>query len=636
MLRPRHIQNHSDAAAHEPHWGYPDRAVPCTNDAGSCAYLDVVYEAHDRGMLHVGIIWATICALLAIWFLLRLVYRPVGFVTPPLIRARGESRKRRLCATLASLRRRFFLPVAARPLFGRGSRMQVFVLACLAAYLILWTFVGIAYRRWITPVKGQPGVFNTRTSLGPWSDRVGVIAYALTPLSILLSSRESILSVLTGLPYQTFSFLHRWLGYIIFLQGALHTIGWFVIQFRLYQPQPSAGLKWIKETYIVWGLVAMILLSLLFLLSTPWAIRRTGYEFFRKAHYVLAMVYIGACWGHWDKLSCFLIPSFIFWGLDRAARLARTALLHYHPWSGSKGLLSGFRPVTASLKVFKEASDGEVLRLDLDNDQDVWAVGQHYYMCFPQCSFWQSHPFTPLNVPVLRNGTVRHSYIIRSRGGETQKLTKLAASQATTSVLLTGPYGEDLMSRVAESNIICVAGGTGISYVMPLLLRLAQQQHQSVPDRKIELIWAVRHLSNVEWVREEMDALHQSQKTLNLTVRVFATRDSKTSTAEKGVTTTTTTTVSAAEASSSDDDGISVHKTGDGATDSHRHPDLGRLVNDFVESTVSGPTAIVASGPGSVITDLRSIVAALNSPAKVWKGQERFDVDLICDDRMEW
>ncbi|RDA95000.1 hypothetical protein CP533_0133 [Ophiocordyceps camponoti-saundersi (nom. inval.)] len=630
MLQPRHIQNHSDAAGHEQHWGYPDRVVPCTNDAGSCAYLDIVYEAHDRGMLHVGIIWATICGLVSLWFLLRLVCRPVGFVAFP-SRAGGRSR-RRLCATLASLRRRFFLPVAARPVFGRGSRMQVFVLASLAAYLFIWTFVGIAYRKWLTPVKGQPGIFNTRTSLGPWSDRVGVIAYALTPLSILLSSRESLLSVLTGLPYQTFSFLHRWLGYIIFLQGSLHTIGWFVIQFRLYQPQPSAGLKWIKETYIIWGLVAMILLTLMFLLSLPWVIRRTGYEFFRKAHYVLAMVYIGACWGHWDKLSCFLIPSFIFWGLDRAARLVRTGLLHYHPWSSSSGILTGFRPATASLKIFKDASDGEVVRLDLDNNQDVWTIGQHYYLCFPQCSVWQSHPFTPLNVPVLRNGTVRHSYIIRSRGGETRKLAKLADGSTSTPVLLTGPYGEDLMSRVATSNIICVAGGTGISYVLPLLLRLAQQQHQSVTDRRIGLVWAVRHLRDVEWVREEMDTLHQSQKTLNLTVRVFATRDVKAATAEKAVNTT----VSAAEGSSSDDDGISVHKTGDGATDSHRHPDLGRIVNDFVESTVSGPTAIVASGPGSVITDLRAIAAALNSPSKVWKGQQRYDVDLICDDRMEW
>lgn len=56
-LDSRHIQDHSDADGFELHWGYPDRVVPCKNDAGSCAYLDVVYNAHDVGMLYVGILW---------------------------------------------------------------------------------------------------------------------------------------------------------------------------------------------------------------------------------------------------------------------------------------------------------------------------------------------------------------------------------------------------------------------------------------------------------------------------------------------------------------------------------------------------------------------------------------------------
>jgi len=52
-------------------------------------------------------------------------------------------------------------------------------------------------------------VNNTRTGLGGWSDRIGALAYALTPFTILLSNRESVLSLLTGIPYQHFNFLHR-------------------------------------------------------------------------------------------------------------------------------------------------------------------------------------------------------------------------------------------------------------------------------------------------------------------------------------------------------------------------------------------------------------------------------------------
>ncbi|KAM4061155.1 ferric reductase like transmembrane component domain-containing protein [Hirsutella rhossiliensis] len=641
-LDSRHIQNHSDADAFELHWGYPNRVVPCKNDAGSCAYLDVVYNAHDLGMLYTGILWATLGAILLLSACLRNLGRPV--LQAGSGRARGGLHKIR--ATLAALRRRYLLPDANHFLFGRTTRLQVSVLAILAGYLLVLSFAGIVYNTWVTPVKNKPGIFNTRTSLGPWSDRVGVLAYALTPLSVLLSSRESLLSVLTGLPYQTFSFLHRWLGYIIFVQSALHTVGWCIIQIRLYQPQPTVALEWVKQPYIVWGIVAMLLLTLMFVLSTPWAIRRTGYEFFRKAHYVLAMVYIGACWAHWEKLQCFLIPSLLLWGLDRGARFVRTALLQYHPWA-SDGLKPSFSSSQATMTRFSGDQHGDVIRLDLDNEQDPWVIGQHFYLCFAECSIWQSHPFTPLNVPVLRDGRVRHSYIVRAKSGETRNLAGLAARKQstdestksssydpTTSVILTGPYGEDLMARVAPShgsnanNIICVAGGTGIAYVLPVLLQLARQR--PMPDRRVELIWAMRHLDNVDWVREEMDSLQRSQTALNLRIRLFATRDSDSTAAAK----TDAATDSSSNNAGGCDDDLSVHRIG--GTGSNRHPDLRQLLGDFVDSTISGRTTVFASGPGGMITDLRNIVASLNSPSKVWRRQERFDVDLVCDDRMEW
>ncbi|ELR04363.1 hypothetical protein GMDG_06738 [Pseudogymnoascus destructans 20631-21] len=44
-------------------------------------------------------------------------------------------------------------------------------------------------------------IFYSRGMAG-FSDRIGILAYALTPLNVLLSSRESILSVLTGISYR--------------------------------------------------------------------------------------------------------------------------------------------------------------------------------------------------------------------------------------------------------------------------------------------------------------------------------------------------------------------------------------------------------------------------------------------------
>jgi ferric-chelate reductase len=678
LLVARHIQDHDSAETLEPHWGYADRVLPCTNDPGSCTYLDVVYDAHDVGMFYTGILWLTIFGIVLVWAFVRHAGRPVSSGWLPLPSGPGSdpdsdlasesdpalsasAKPRTTAGGLARVRRsaaatvrHFLLPDSARFIFGRTTRLQVAVLAALCVYLTIWSFVGIVYNTWVTPVKNTPGVYNTRTSLGPWSDRVGVLAYALTPLSVMLSNRESLLSLLTGVPYQSFNFLHRWLGYIIFVQSALHTIGWCIVEIRLYQPQPLVAETWIRQTYMIWGVVAMILLTLLFVLSTPWGIRLTGYEFFRKAHYVLAMVYIGACWGHWEQLKCFLLPSLLFWFLDRGARLARTAFLHYHHLPSGH---MGFRAAKATIKRFPDAEYGDVIRLDFENDQDIWAVGQHYYLCFTECSIWQSHPFTPLNAPIAKGGKVKHSYILRAKSGETKKVAELAsrkagstAGEVTMPIIATGAYGERLLeSLTPETNIVCVAGGTGITYVLPVLLELARQPLS--PSREIELIWAMRHASNTEWIEQELDLLHKVGKAMNLTIRLFATRDvgstpdrrsgGDAAAAEKDQVVNQT--AGEVDSASSRDDqacdcgaDVPVEKTGGHELDTQRHPELPRLLGDFVGSTVRGPTVVFASGPGGMVSDLRSIIAGLNSGSKVWRGDDKYNVSLVCDDRLEW
>ncbi|KAF1850411.1 ferric reductase [Cucurbitaria berberidis CBS 394.84] len=667
MLVPRaHIQNHSEGTAVVPHWGYADRVVPCTNDAGSCTYLDVVYAAHDLGMYYTGIIWATIGGILLIWAVGRHFSRsqPSG-VQLPVQKGEGVNQSRsaiaRLSRAVPAYARQYLLPDAARPVFGRVTRTQVLTLVVLTGYLTVFSFVGIIYGKWVTPVKKLPGVYNIRTSLGPWADRVGVIAYALTPLSVMLSSRESILSLVTGLPYQSFNFLHRWLGYIIFAQSGLHTIGWCVVEIRLYQPQPKVAVEWIVQPYIIWGVVAMILLTLMLVLSTPWGIRMTGYEFFRKAHYVLAMVYIGACWGHWAQLKVFLLPGLLVWFIDRGVRFIRTALLHYNFLPSGH---MGFRAAPANITFFKDETHGDVVRLDFDHPQDAWDVGQHFYLSFPESSIWQSHPFTPLSLPVYGADSQRHSYIFRAKKGETRKITELSAlrtarmtdheqpheglmAEAKLSVVLTGPYGEQTLRGLSsDSNVLCVAGGTGITYVLPVLLDLASRPQSS--NRHISLVWVVRRRSDIDWVAPELAVLKRKCPNLRTGMHIYVTRAAEEQDAtapaisEKRTVNDCSKEIepSSSDASSASiSSALSVHgvaKADLGLNHYQARPDLGVVVRDFVAGTISGTTDVYASGPGEMISDLRGIIAGANKGGEVWKGVDRWDVRLTCDDRLEW
>jgi len=455
------------------------------------------------------------------------------------------------------------------------------------------------YRKWVTPVKKMPGTYNTRTTLGPFADRVGVFAYALTPISILLSSRESLLSAVTGIPYQNFNFLHRWIGHIIMFQSVVHTIGWCIVEVKLYQPQPSVGVEWIKQLYMIWGIVALIFLLLLWLLATSWARRAFGYEFFRKAHWVLAMLFIGACWGHWAQLKCFMLPSLVLWFADRGVRLLRTALIHYRVVGSGQGAFTSFN---ARITHF----DTDVVRLDLDLPRPfTWDIGQHFFLTFPKSSIWQSHPFTPLSLP-----GEKQAYLIRAKTGETKKVTQFNGD--VTPVILTGAYGTNIVRDLRPTtNVLCIAGGTGITFVLPVLLFLAKVR----PEAHVQLIWAVRHARDTEWIADELARLVDCP---HISVIVHATRDGKEPSDEE------------ASAASGGD-----KEAADSAPSvAQGRPDLNAAIDSFLKR-VAGPSTVFVSGPSGMITAAREKVALSNSASKVWRGEEESSVELIFDERLE-
>lgn len=148
-----------------------------------------------------------------------------------------------------------------------------------------------------------------------------------------------------------------------------------------------------------------------------------------------------------------------------------TLLLHHQLVDGDWG----FHPAQARLTSFPDAAGyGDVVRLDFDFVQSPWMVEQHFYLCFPRSSAWQSHPFTPLSLPVVERGVVRHSYIFRAKSGETAKIA--AMREETTPVVLQGPYGEHSSEALGPHvNVLAIAGGTGIIYVLPVLLEFAAE-----------------------------------------------------------------------------------------------------------------------------------------------------------------
>ncbi|KAK2800051.1 hypothetical protein FQN50_008290 [Emmonsiellopsis sp. PD_5] len=653
---PRHIQDPASAESLIPHWGYPGQVMPCTNDPGSCAYLDAIYWMHDVSMFYTFIMWAVIGGVVLLIFTFRLANTRRSSTAKGELESQRAGKKgsiSRAWGAVSATARCWLLPESLVSFFGHVTRLQVVILAVILAYLLIFSLVGIVYKTWITPVKNST-LSNTRTTLGGFSDRIGALAYALTPLTIALSTRENILSLITGIPYQHFNFLHRWTGRIIFVQSVLHTIAWTIVEGKLYQPQPKTYAEFIVQMYMVFGIIAQILITFLYIFSIKRVIKWTGHEFFRKTHYIAGILYLGACWGHWAKLACWMIASIGILFLDRGCRLLRTFAIHFNLKDGNKGpcnllpsfyiflsidltinLGVGFRAANSKVISFDDGDGGIVVRMELTHEKLAWISGQHFFLCFPELTVWQSHPFTPL--PYQLQTHARHVYIIRCLKGETSRLALLPEKSAdsTTPVILTGPYGPSILDKTAP-NTLAIAGGTGISFALPLAAAAATQ-----PDRRVELVWIIRHARNIEWVQEELNSLLQSFPK-NITVRIFITRESPTGTFDR---------IDELKDARFDDKMSSLSHSRGRATpfvlpqhpnlhiswlDDH-HPQMGEILQQFIgdesSSVTIGRVQIVGSGPAGLGRDLRASVAKANDGAQVWKGREQFDVGLYWDNR---
>ena len=200
-------------------------------------------------------------------------------------------------------------------------------------------------------------------------------------------------------------------------------------------------------------------------------------------------------------------------------------------------------------------------------------------------------------------------------------------------------------SSPGMTNILAIAGGTGVSLTLPIIL--AATSSPAFEGAAIDFIWIIRRSSNMQWISAELEELKRASRVepTNFKIHIFVTQEHNGKVA-----------MEVKNQSYEKDMDIAIEQLVDsGALTSGSESDLGssnyevtylnsqrpllkNVVSDFMETraTYNYPTRVVASGPAEMGHDLRAIVAGLNDGGKVWKGEKRWDVDLHWDDRMGW
>ena len=359
---------------------------------------------------------------------------------------------------------------------------------------------------------------STREIRSLVGNRTGALSLVNLALAVLYAGRNNLLISLTDWSQTTYLLLHRWVAGISTLQAIIHSIIYLWNYLESGEHATEA-----KLDYWVWGVVAT--LGMTFLIPTSiLPIRQKFYELFLAWHVLVSFFAILGCYLHiylrferqWGY-DLWMYIAFAFWGFDRLARIARVA---------SNGVCK------AQVTVI----DDDYIRLDIPG---ITGEGQAY-LYFPTLTWrlWENHPFsiaggvlhhnntaaetaegkgtassssassahaspsadiekTP-NLTVTSNSTparttlinktpttLNLTFIIRTHTGT----TSLLRSRISLPVLVESSYSGSLLRPThkalnAHPRLLCIAGGVGVTALLPLL---ASHRGQRI------LAWGVRH-----------------------------------------------------------------------------------------------------------------------------------------------
>lgn len=393
----------------------------------------------------------------------------------------------------------------------RGQALYISFISLLNLFFLLTPFV----------YHHPQSIFATRASqaLSIIGNRAGSMAMGNTAALFLFAARNNVLLWLTDWSYSTYLLLHRWLGYWVVLHTVLHSL-----MLWMYYYNYGNYYAELVRLYWIWGIVGTVAVVAIFVTS-PLVIRKKLYEFFLVSHFALALLFLLGYYYHmwflytydWGYEIWMFVAAGI-WAADRLFRLVRIGL-------------RGHRAATVTLV---PDTDGEYLRIDIEGVQLGEGVA---YLSFPALGwlFWESHPFSvafnsgeveeedataspnpdaegkEARVVTRSTSIPTTTFFARRRTGVTARLAARAAlGPIRMGVVVDGPYphsGDVTTQLKRTSSVVYIAGGVGITALLPLL------RHITTPSK---LFWGTRKAGLVTAMRPALAVLESGHAELEI------------------------------------------------------------------------------------------------------------------------
>lgn len=385
--------------------------------------------------------------------------------------------------------------------FYRLHRMNVAEMTVSLAYLaalLIWSFI-----------------HSRDLTVRYWANRTAHLAASQTPLIVALAGKNNIVTLLTGIGYEKLNVLHRAAARSTLILIWAHVFGRWKLGLW--------GRFSLDELDMQFGVVSMVAFTLATLLSFR-PIRNMAREAFLVIHIVLVAMYLIFGLFHAPKVKYRFWPALAIWALDRLLRCMRLIVLN-RLW------MSIFPGKSRLEDATLERVSSDTVRLTVRRDF-TWSSGQHAYILAPSIAklSFESHPFTIASTCTKSADTKDSGYrelvfIIRGRDGFTKKLLEASETRRSIPVAIDGPYGAP-PTLSHYSSCIFLAGGSGVSYTLPLLLGLVSQVRlgEAVAQR-ILFAWMIRDRSHFDWVSSLLyEVIEACPPTLQLNIDIYVTK----------------------------------------------------------------------------------------------------------------
>lgn len=211
----------------------------------------------------------------------------------------------------------------------------------------------------------------------------GQIARAAIIAALALAQRNSVVTLLIGMPIDRTLFYHKIMGKLAFFTGMMHTMSYFLDpRMPTYLGRWEVFMALVENqmntsgTYMMYGLLGIAVTSM------PY-IRRNLFEVFYYLHFFFIFgITVGAFFHTGILVPCL---AALTWGFDLVIR---------------KVVMAGARyPMQGRIKIISDT----VVELSFPKVRGFdFNPGQYIYVAVPELSFLQFHPFSISSSPKQR------------------------------------------------------------------------------------------------------------------------------------------------------------------------------------------------------------------------------------------